>query len=215
MKEIIVTEKYHNKKLNTFVLNTFPNLNPNILYKAIRKKDIRINGNKINENVEIHVNDKITLFITDDLLFGFSSSLCVIYEDENILILDKPTGISVTENRNLEPTLTSLVHKQFSSFLEPCHRLDRNTYGLILYAKNKTALSILLQKFKNHEIEKHYQTTVLRNFCQKTCYFNCLSFQRQQKKSGLYFRCSQKKLHKNHYRIHCDFRKSEKQHQRA
>lgn len=178
MKKITVTSKYHNKKLTSFLLDAFPSLNPNTLYKALRKKDIRLNGKRINENIQVHTNDEITLFITDDLLLGSSPTLSIVYEDENILLLDKPAGISVTENAHSEITLTSLVHKQLGTFCQPCHRLDRNTTGLILYAKNQTALTILLQKFKNHEIEKHYTTTVYRNFHKKTRHFNSLSFQR-------------------------------------
>lgn len=55
-----------------------------------------------------------------------------------------------------ENSLTYFVQKKYSSDVEPCHRLDRNTFGLVLFAKNKTALDILLNKFKNKEIEKHY-----------------------------------------------------------
>ncbi len=53
-------------------------------------------------------------------------------------------------------TLTKLVKEKFGRDLEPCHRLDKNTKGIVLFAKNKEALKILLEKFKNHEIEKHY-----------------------------------------------------------
>lgn len=185
MKKIIVTEKYHNKKLNTFLLNTFPKLNPNTLYKALRQKDIRVNGKRMSENISIHANDEISIFIKDDLLFGLSPTLQVIYEDENILVIDKPSGILVTENNSLENTLTSLVQKQFGSFCQPCHRLDRNTTGLILYAKNEIALSILLQKFKNHEIEKHYQATVVGNFSKKHAILTAYLF-KDSKKSLVY-----------------------------
>lgn len=161
MKEIIVNEKFHNKKLNTFLLDSFPNLASNTLYKALRKKDIRVNNKRIHENVTVHTGDKIAVFITDNLLFGAPSNFPVVYEDENILILNKPAGICITENSHSNETLTTLVKARFGAQLEPCHRLDRNTTGLILYAKNETALSILLQKFKNHEIEKHYRATVV------------------------------------------------------
>lgn len=161
MKEMIVNEKFHNKKLNTFLLDSFPNLAPNTLYKALRKKDIRVNNKRIHENVTVHTGDKIAIFITDDLLFGTPSNFPVVYEDENILILNKPAGISVTENSHSVETLTTLVKAQFGIQLQPCHRLDCNTTGLILYAKNETALPILLQKFKNREIEKHYHATVV------------------------------------------------------
>ena len=90
MRKIIVNEKYNNKKLNNFILESFPSLNPNTLYKALRKKDIRINGKRISENCTIYSGDEITIFITDDLLFGTSSKQEIIYEDNNILIINKP-----------------------------------------------------------------------------------------------------------------------------
>ena len=136
MKEIIVTEKYNNKKLNNFLLDFFPNLAQNTLYKALRKKDIRINGKRINENITIYAGDKISIFITDDLLLG-NTNLEIVYEDENILVINKPTGISVTENSHNEITLTSLVKKQFGNTLEPCHRLDRKIFGLFFFFKKK------------------------------------------------------------------------------
>ena len=161
MKKIIVNKKYNNKKLNNFILDSFPNLSTNTLYKALRKKDIRVNGKRIAENIEIHADDEISIYITDDLLLGNQPILEVIFEDENILAINKPAGISVTYNELNESNLTNLVKKQFGNELEPCHRLDRNTTGLILYAKNKEALQILLTKFKNREIEKHYKATVI------------------------------------------------------
>ena len=84
----------------------------------------------------------------------------VIYEDDNIICFFKPEGFSVTETNINEYTFTTLVKEKFGNNLEPCHRLDRNTSGLILYAKNQAALSILLDKFKNKEIEKHYLAVV-------------------------------------------------------
>lgn len=157
MRKLIVNKKYDNKKLNTFVFNSFPNLNSNIFYKALRKKDIRINNIKISENVLVHTGDEITLYIIDDLLFEEENNkITIVFEDENILIVNKNSNISVTQDSNSDITLTELVKKRFGNNLEPCHRLDRNTTGLVLFAKNAETLKILLEKFKNNEIEKHY-----------------------------------------------------------
>lgn len=185
MKKIIVTEKYNGKKLCNFLFHSFPNLSQNTLYKALRQKDIRLNGKKINENKLVHTNDEITIFITDEILLGLPNSLAVIYEDEQILVINKPAGICITENKYRETTLTSLVKKQFGNFCEPCHRLDRNTTGLVLYAKNKVAHSLLLQKFKHHEIEKHYRTTVLGIPSQKHAILTAYLF-KDSKKSLVY-----------------------------
>ena len=161
MRKLIVNEKYNNKKLNNFILDSFPALNKNTLFKALRKKDIRINGKRVSEDVVIHSGDEITIFIIDDFLYGSSNyNIDIIYEDNNIIIFNKPENISVTDDNISNITLTSIVKEKYGNNLEPCHRLDRNTKGLIIYAKNKESLDILFDKFKNKEIEKHYYTKV-------------------------------------------------------
>ena len=89
MRKLVVTEKYDKKKLNNFILDTFPTLNKNMLYKALRQKDIRVNGNRVKENVDIFLNDEIEVYIADEFLFGMSEKIRVVYEDENILIVNK------------------------------------------------------------------------------------------------------------------------------
>lgn len=158
MKKLIVDKKYDNKKLNKFLQDSIPNLSTNLLYKTLRKKDIKVNGKRVNENITVFENDIIEVYIADNLLEK-NIEVNTIYEDDNILVIDKPCAIEVTGNNSL----TSIVHNQYSNceFLSmPCHRLDRNTTGLVLFAKNQEALDILLKKFKNHEIEKHYLALV-------------------------------------------------------
>ncbi len=130
MRKIIVTNKYNNKKLNNYILSIFPNLSTNILFRALRQKDIKVNGKRIKENILVFENDVIEIFVSDELLFGIENiNFEVIYEDENILVINKPINISVTEeaNGNLGPTLTRLIKEKFGNNIQPCHRLDRNT----------------------------------------------------------------------------------------
>ena len=157
MRKIIVDKKYNDKKLNSVLLDIFKNLNINILFKALRQKDIKINGNRVKENLIVYENDVIEVFISDELLFGNEIiDFNIAYEDKNILVIDKPQGISVTEESGKSGsssiTLTKLVKEKFGSDLEPCHRLDRNTSGIVLFSKNKESLKILFEKFKSHEI---------------------------------------------------------------
>lgn len=161
MKKIVVNKKYDGKKLNTFLLDSFDGLTLNIIYKALRKKDIRINNVKTNENCIVNEGDEITIYLSDDLLYK-TFDLDIVFEDDNILVVNKPAGIEVVSNNKEDITLTKLVLKHFSSasFPAPCHRLDRNTTGLVVFAKNKEALEILLDKFKNTELEKHYKCIV-------------------------------------------------------
>ena len=162
MKKIVVDKKFDGKKLNIFLINRFNGLTSNTIYKALRKKDIRINNIKVNENCIVHEGDEVTVFITDNMLYK-TFDLDIIFEDENILVVNKPVGIEVVSNNDDDLTLVKLVLEYYSSkdFPAPCHRLDRNTSGLVVFAKNKVSLDILLEKFKNMEIEKHYKCTVV------------------------------------------------------
>jgi len=161
MRKLIVNEKYNNKKLNNFILDSFPNLNKNTLFKALRKKDIRINNIKTSENVTIHTNDEISIYIIDEYLLGENKfDIKIVFEDDNILIVNKPDGLAVTQDSSNTSTLTSILKSKYGNNINPCHRIDRNTKGLVMFAKNAEALNILLDKFKNKEIEKHYITKV-------------------------------------------------------
>ena len=158
MKKLVVNKKYNNKKLDKFLKDNISTLSNNLFYKTLRKKDIKINGKKVSENVTVFENDEILVYIPDYLLEN-KLTLDIIYEDNNILLINKPSNIEVTGQNSL----TEVVHKLYSSCEfkpMPCHRLDRNTSGLILFAKNTQALEILLDKFKHHEIEKHYLALV-------------------------------------------------------
>lgn len=155
MKKLIVNEKYHNKKLNTFLLDSFSGLKSSTLFKALRKKDIIVNGKRVTENIYVHANDTIVIYIKDELLYN-NINFSIIYQDDNILIVNKPAKIAVTESSADKNSLTDLLSTTLNVNVYPCHRLDRNTTGLVLYAKNNISLNILLEKFKNKEIEKHY-----------------------------------------------------------
>lgn len=158
MKEIIVDKKYDGKKLNSFLLDSFDGLKLNTLYKALRKKDVRVNDTKVADNVVIYAGDVIKVFIPDEQLFRKNNfNVDIVYEDDNIVIVNKPTEIEVVGENSLT---TELCKYYNSTSIFPCHRLDRNTTGLVLFAKNEVALNILLDKFKNREIEKHYRALV-------------------------------------------------------
>ena len=154
MKEIIVNKRYHEKKLNKVILERVPNINYPTFCKLLRKKDIKINGKRINKDILVYENDKIEIYLPKELE-ETKINLDKVYEDENILVINKPAKIEVTGSNSL----TEIINKQYTNCEfkpQPCHRIDRNTTGLVLFAKNKEALEILLEKFKKHEIEKHY-----------------------------------------------------------
>lgn len=105
MKTLIVNDKFNDKKLLSFFENEFPDVPRSIFYKALRKKDIRINDSKISENVILHSGDRIKLYILDKYFEPSHKSFDIIYEDENILILNKEKGIEVTGKNSLSEML--------------------------------------------------------------------------------------------------------------
>ena len=158
MEKLEVNEKYNNKKLDKFVLDNLPYLSSSSFYKILRKKDIKINGKRVSQNVELNIGDEVIVYVPNQLKEEFNR-IDIIYEDENILIINKSANIEVVG----ENSLTTKVHNKYNKSEYkpmPCHRLDRNTTGLVLFAKNEETLHILEEKFKNHEIEKHYKALV-------------------------------------------------------
>ena len=158
MKEIIVSKKYHEKKLNKVILEELSNINYPTFCKLLRKKDIKVNGKRINKDILVYENDKIQIYLPKELE-DVKIELDIVYEDENILVINKPANIEVTGTNSL----TEIINKQYTNCefkSQPCHRIDRNTTGLVMFAKNEEALEILLEKFKEHEIEKHYLALV-------------------------------------------------------
>lgn len=158
MKKLIVDKKYNGKKLDKFLIDKISNLSYNLFYKTLRKKDIKINGKRTNTNVNVFENDEILVFISDELLKP-KISLDIIFEDDNILIINKPYSLEVTGPNSLTTIVNESYNNSDFNYM-PCHRIDRNTTGLVLFAKNQISLDILLSKFKNHEIEKHYLALV-------------------------------------------------------
>ena len=157
MRTIIV--KNINKKtyLSNYIFKTFPNLSKGKFFKSLRNKDIKINEKRVNKDIILNDKDEIKLYISDNILFNLPQKLDYIYDDQNIAIIFKPQGIlSNDETKNLdEPTLESLVKKENPNYII-CHRLDRNTAGLVIFAKNDIAYASILSGFKNNSIIKEY-----------------------------------------------------------
>ena len=91
MKKLVVSKKYEGKKIVNFLLGEFNNLKQSSIYKALRKKDIIVNNKRINENVVVHSGDLITVYITDEQLYATENNLSIVYEDDNILFVNKPS----------------------------------------------------------------------------------------------------------------------------
>ncbi len=89
MRSLIVNEKYNGKKLNKYLQDTFPSISNNLFYKTLRKKDIKVNGKRVSENIVVFSGDNIDIYINDSYLNN-SYKLDIVYEDNNIIVINKP-----------------------------------------------------------------------------------------------------------------------------
>ncbi len=186
MKKLIIDKKYDNKKIVNVLLDNFNGLSSSLVYKALRKKDIKINGNRIKDNISVFSGDILEIFIDDKHLYK-QINLDIVYEDNNILIVNKPKNIEVIDSSI--SCLTRLIQNQYknseNNFPYPCHRLDRNTSGLVVFAKNQVSLDILNKKIINHEINKFYQCIVIGTLDKKQATLEDYLF-KDSKKSMVY-----------------------------
>lgn len=131
--------------------------------KALRNKDVKVNGTRIKEDIILNRNDNIEIYLANSEQSAPKHDLPVVFEDDNILIVNKPQGIAVhagdNESGSHQPTLIELL-QQTSRNAQLCHRIDRNTGGLVLLAKNRGALDEILSAIENHSIKKFYRCIV-------------------------------------------------------
>ncbi|MBR3569562.1 MAG: RluA family pseudouridine synthase [Oscillibacter sp.] len=180
MREIIVGKNDAGQRLDRFLSKNLPLLPAPLAQKYIRLKRIKVNGRKSERDFRLSVGDALQLYINDEF-FGkggekenlffrrFEPKVRVVYEDGNILLVDKRPGQSVHADET-EKVNTLINHVQAylyrkgewnpdaeQSFAPAlCNRIDRNTGGLVIAAKNAETLRIINEKIRAHEIEKSY-----------------------------------------------------------
>ena len=177
MKTFIINENDSGQRLDKFIAKAVKNLPKNLMYKYIRLKRIKINGKRCEISTRLNVGDEIQLYINDeffetpkdDSFMSVSPNIDVIYEDENIILVDKPSGLVVHEDAdNSIDTLINRIKRylydkkeydpnnELSFTPALCNRLDRNTSGIVICAKNAESLRVLNEKIKNRELHKYY-----------------------------------------------------------
>jgi len=138
-------------RLNKFISIQMPSLPYFAFNKLLRRKDIKVNGKRISENIILKAGDTVTVY-ADEYNERRSQNIKIIFEDEYVLIADKNDGI--TSEELFESLKCSDKELYF------VHRLDRNTKGLIVFAKNTNSYNELLIAFKNRTVEKIYKACV-------------------------------------------------------
>lgn len=147
-------------RLDKYLMEQYPALGPGRLNKALRENKIKLNGKKLPLSTRVQNGDVIRLFLQDEQLEARPlPSAVFVYEDNDILIANKPAGIEV--DGPAADTLLKRVQATLTANGQPghavlCHRLDTGTSGLVLLAKNREAESFLTGAIKQRRIEKRY-----------------------------------------------------------
>ncbi|MCM1115667.1 MAG: RluA family pseudouridine synthase [Clostridium sp.] len=181
MKSFIITDKDCGQRVDRFIMKTFSKLPKSLMFKEIRKKNIKVNKKRCTPEQILNTGDKLELYLHDDVLevkplhYDFlkaSTDLDIIYEDSNIILINKPVGVLCHPDGkdyidNIVARLKRYLYNkkewnpQDSSFTPAlANRIDRNTGGIVIGTKNSQALKIINEKIKAREIEKYYLTVV-------------------------------------------------------
>lgn len=152
MKKIERIYNGPNTTIQKGIVSLFGEVSYSSLMSCIRKKDIKVNGTRVTKNHIIKNGDTITIYIDSKEL----KEINIIYKDENIIVVNKNKGIKSVGEGSLE----NLLRESLNVEIYPVHRLDTNTSGLIMYALNEKAQSVLVSAFKNKKIQKEYTVKV-------------------------------------------------------
>ena len=179
MREFTIGKNDAGQRLDRFLGKTLPLLPPALAQKYIRLKRVKVNGKGSKRDTRLQQGDVLQLYINDEFfdqpteenrfLSIFKPNLTIVYEDENILLADKRQGL-VCHADETEKVNTLINHIQaylyqkrewnprWENAFTPalCNRIDRNTGGIVIAAKNAETLRIINQKIRDREIDKRY-----------------------------------------------------------
>lgn len=190
MKKFVINENDKNQRLDKFVFKVTRGLPTSLMYKYIRKKRIKVNSRKASEKMKLELNDVVEMYIPDEFFStgvgaaeyaNNKAKLDVVWEDENLLIANKKpgalvhTGDSGDDSPSDESERSTLIFDIKSYLLQKgeydperensfvpslCNRIDRNTGGLVIAAKNAATLRAVNEAIKNRDIHKFYLCAV-------------------------------------------------------
>ncbi len=155
--ELLIPDELEPMRLEKYLKKALPELPATALREAFSRKDVKQNGSRVKADAMTQPGAKVQVYTA----FGGEPPLKVVHEDDNLLLVDKPQGISVHEDDGVGVTMLDLAKKYLATekvFL--CHRLDNKTCGLLLFAKNEQAESLLREAFFERTMEKEYACLV-------------------------------------------------------
>lgn len=189
MREIEINKNEAGQRLDKLLAKYMNKAPKSFIYKMLRKKNITLNKKKADGSEKLEVNDRVQLFLSDETIEKFTEldvvsnevDLNVIYEDDNILVINKPAGMLSQKAKPEDESLTEyviayllktkqLTKEDLMSFHPGlCNRLDRNTSGIIIAGKSLAGLQQMGLLLKERNIDKYYQTIVKGVIKESTC----------------------------------------------
>lgn len=175
MKKITIGSNEQGQRLDRILTKLMANANQGEVYKSLRKKKVKVNAKRVTDgSLRLNLGDILELYISDEFFRteekafwqSLSGKISVLYEDAHILVMDKPSGMlsQAEEEESLEGHMRAYLYAKGEfdpnaeeTFLPSlCHRIDRNTNGLVIGAKDAESLRILNEKIRDRQIRKFY-----------------------------------------------------------
>jgi len=178
MIEIKITNNESGQRVDRFLKKYLNRANSSFIYKMIRKKNIKLNDAKVEPEEVLKIDDVVQIYLSDDTIEKFREKknllqteihFKVVYEDDNILVVNKPVGLStqpdLTSMRSLVDEIKMYLdakEENISFTFKPavCNRLDKNTSGLVIAAKNYETVKQVNKAIRDRNIQKFYETKV-------------------------------------------------------
>jgi len=190
LKVVIVSKNEAGQRFDKLLAKILNQAPKSFLYKMLRKKNITLNGKKADGSEKVYLGDEIKFFLADEtydkfagcisesvektttITSGIGRSISIVYEDENILVLNKPAGILSQKAESSDISMvehvisyllsSKAVTKEELATFKPgvCNRLDRNTSGLIVAGKSLEGLQVMSELFKDRSLHKYYRCIV-------------------------------------------------------
>ncbi len=188
MRELKIGKNDANQRVDKFLLKAVPALPKSLLYKCIRNKKIKVNRKRCEISQRLQGGDHIQLFVSEEFFkrtvsYDFlqvKPTLSIVYEDEHLLIVNKPVGLLAhRDEHGVQDSLIDRIKhylyqkqeydpaKEQSFTPSLCHRIDRNTQGIVIAAKDAETLRAVNEKIRLRELEKRYLCIVEGTFQKK------------------------------------------------
>lgn len=175
VEHVIVSAEYDGQRIDNFLLRYLKGVPKSMIYRILRKGEVRVNKGRIKPQHRLKAGDDIRIppinkaqpkVINPSQHAVAEIQQCVLYEDERILVINKPSGMAVHGGSGLSFGVIEAVRhwRNDLHYLELVHRLDRETSGCLILAKKRSALRQLHELLRENRIEKRYLALVMGNW---------------------------------------------------